>query len=103
MAVETDDTAFITSSEGFLLFADKSLNTVFTLSKKAFAPGTAYTAADGGPFVGRLDLKTGVITPVVTGLGNPGGMVFVDTSQHDVDHGRSEGDNECQDRDWNTH
>lgn len=82
-SVETDDTAFITSSEGFLLFADKNLNTVFTLSKKSFVPGTAYTAADGGPFVGGLDLATGHIAPIVTGLGNPGGMVFVDTSKHD--------------------
>lgn len=82
MAVETDDTAFVTSSEGFLLFADKQLNTVYTLSKKSFVPGTAYTAADGGPFVGTLDMTNGVITPIVTGLGNPGGMVFVDTSKH---------------------
>jgi hypothetical protein len=61
--VETDDTAFVTSSEGFILFA----------------PGAAYTAADGGPLVGTLDMTSGIITPVVTGLGNPGGLVFVDT------------------------
>ena len=78
--VETDDTAFVTSSQGFLLFSDKGLNTVFALSKKAFIPGAAYTAADGGSFVGTIDLTTGVITPIVTGLTNPGGLVFVDTS-----------------------
>lgn len=78
--VETDDTAFASSSQGFLLFADKGLNTVFKLTKDAFAPGSAYTAADGGPFVGTLDFTSGIITPVVTGLSNPGGMVFVDTS-----------------------
>jgi hypothetical protein len=27
-----------------------------------------------------LDLTSGAITPVVTGLMNPGGLVFVDTS-----------------------
>jgi hypothetical protein len=78
--VETDDTAFATSSEGYILFADKGLNKVFVLQKKAFTPGAVYTAADGGPFVGTLDLTSGVITPVVTGLMNPGGLVFVDTS-----------------------
>jgi hypothetical protein len=78
--VETDDTAFVTSSEGFILFADKGLNTVYKLSKNGFAPGVAYTAADGGPFVGTLDLSSGVVTPVVTGLVGPGGLVFVDTS-----------------------
>ena len=83
--VEVDDTAFTTSTEGVILFADKGSNKVYQLKKKAFAPGTAYTAADGGPFVGIIDLTTGIITPIVTGLGNPGGMVFVDTSKQDND------------------
>jgi hypothetical protein len=79
--VTVDDTAFVTSTEGFLLFADKKLNKVFALKKDALVPGTAYTAADGGPFVGTVDLTTGVITPIVTGLVGPGGMAFVDTSK----------------------
>lgn len=78
--VEVDDTAFVTSSQGFILFADKGLNTVYTLKRNAFAPGAAYTAADGGPFVGTLDMTSGVITPIVTGLNGPGGLVFVDTT-----------------------
>lgn len=85
MPVEVDDTAFVTSTEGFILFADKGLNQVFMLKKDAFAPGTAYTAADGGPFVGTIDLTTGVITPIVTGLNGPGGLVFVDTTKHPGD------------------
>jgi hypothetical protein len=101
--VETDDTTFATSSEGFILISDKKLNTVYKLSKKAFAPGAAYTAADGGPFVGTVDLTTGVVTPVVTGLMNPGGLVFVDTSKHGRDFGR-EGENEgCRERAWDSH
>ena len=78
--VETDDTAFATSSVGYILFADKKLNTVYVLEKKAFSPGAVYTAADGGPFVGTVDLTSGVITPIVTGLMNPGGLVFVEAS-----------------------
>jgi hypothetical protein len=93
--VEVDDTAFVTSREGFILFADKGLNAVYKLSKNVFAPGTAYTAADGGPFVGTLDLTTGVITPIVTGLGNPGGMMFVDTSERDEHELRGEGQDQC--------
>jgi len=99
MPVETDDTAFITSTAGFLLFADKGLNAVYTLSKKAFVPGTAFTAADGGPFVGTLDLTTGVVTPIVTGLVGPGGMVFVDTSKHVGDDHRESQGNSCGDDD----
>lgn len=99
MSVETDDTAFVTSTQGFLIFADKGLNTVYLLKKNAFSPGTAYTAADGGPFVGTLDFTTGVITPIVTGLSNPGGMMFVDTS---TPSGKSDGGERrgvCQDLD----
>lgn len=83
-AVETDDTVFVTSAQGYILFADKGLNEVFKLGRAVFSPGQAYTAADGGPFVGALDMTTGVVTPVVTGLspGGPGGMQFVDTSVH---------------------
>jgi hypothetical protein len=99
MAVETDDTAFVTSSKGFLLFADKKLNTVFTLSKAGFTPGTAYTAADGGPFVGTVDLTTGVVTPIVTGLVNPGGMVFVDTAKRNGEDSRESEKNACRERD----
>lgn len=78
--VEVDDTNFATSSSGFFLVADKNLNAVYAIHKKAFAPGAAYTAADGAHFVGALDMSTGFITPIVTGLPNPGGLVFVDTS-----------------------
>lgn len=98
--VETDDTSFATSSEGFILFADKKLNTVYKLSKKAFAPGAAYTAADGGPFVGTIDMTTGVITPIVTGLMNPGGLVFVDTSKTGRDLGGEKENEGCRERDW---
>ena len=100
-SVETDDTAFVTSSQGFLLFADKGLNIVYKLQKNAFAPGAAYTAADGGPFVGTLDVTSGLITPVVTGLANPGGMVFVDTSNPDPDR-KHESSDVCRDPERNS-
>jgi hypothetical protein len=95
--VETDDTAFVTSSQGFILFADKGLNTVFKLTRSGFLPGSAYTAADGGPFVGTLDLTSGIVTPVVTGISNPGGLVYVDTSKQDA--GSRNDDREHSDRD----
>jgi hypothetical protein len=101
--MEVDDTAFVTSSEGFILFADKGLNKVFALKKNAFAPGAAYTAADGGPFVGTIDLTTGFITPIVTGLKNPGGVVFVDTSKHESDGSRDEDRDSCHDRERDSH
>jgi hypothetical protein len=104
--VEVDDTMFVTSTEGFVLMADKGLNTVFALKKQAFVPGTAYTAADGGPFVGTIDLTTGVITPIVTGLKGPGGMAFVDTTKRAGDSPQLDG-NICRGGDgqdgWDSH
>jgi hypothetical protein len=97
--VEVDDTAFVTSTEGLVLFADKKLNTVFSLKKNAFVPGAAYTAADGASFVGTIDMTTGVINPIVTGLGNPGGVVFVDTSKHDANRSHRDDRESCGDRD----
>ena len=98
MPVEVDDTAFVTSSEGFILFADKGLNTVYKLSRSGFVPGSAYTAADGGPFVGALDITSGVITPIVTGLVGPGGLVFVKTPGAADDGDNNDGDDKWQDQ-----
>jgi hypothetical protein len=96
MGVEVDDTFFTTSSQGFILFADKGLNKVFKLSKNGWAPGVAYTAADGGPFVGTIDLTTGVITPIVKNLVGPGGLMFVDTSKRDLSSWKN-GEESCRD------
>jgi hypothetical protein len=94
--VEVDDTAFATSSTGFILFADKGANTVYRLTTNAFVPGTVYSSANSGPFVGTTDLTSGVITPIVTGVSNPGGLIFVDTSGNDTTVGT--GKDECNGR-----
>ena len=72
------------------------LNTVFKLSRAGFVPGSAYTAADGGPFVGALDIASGVVTPIVTGPVGPGGLVFVSTSEDEDTDSRQ--DQECDRR-----
>ena len=41
--VQVDDTNFTTSSQGFILFADKTLNVVYKLSRQAFPPNVAFT------------------------------------------------------------
>ena len=66
------------------------------MSKKGWAPGVAYTAADGGPFVGTIDLTSGIITPVVTGLANPGGLMFVDTSKRDDGFSQEQNEESCR-------
>lgn len=79
-----DDTAFATANSGFIIFADKQLQTVYKITAPYFYMGAAYTAFqdDTGTFgfVGHTDFSTGVSTPIITGLGNPGGMAFIPSS-----------------------
>lgn len=95
--VQVDDTNFTTSSQGFILFADKTLNVVYKLSRQAFPPNVAFTSANGASAVGTINLTTGLITPVVTGLGNPGGLIFVDTLPSDGFRSYHQGSS-CEDR-----
>jgi hypothetical protein len=90
---QIDDTIFTPSRKGFYLMADTPANTVYVISKEAFASGVAYSAAVGAPnsagvsegFVGKLDLDSGYITPVATGFQSPHGMAFIPTDGAD-DH-----------------
>jgi hypothetical protein len=76
-AITVDDTDFLRDSSGVLLVADTAGNAVYEISAPFFEPGAAYSASDTGGFVGALDLGTGVLTPVVTGMVSPHGMKFV--------------------------
>jgi hypothetical protein len=83
---QLDDTVFTNQSAGELLVADKKLNTVFAITAPYFGPN-AYSAVSvfsspSAPssiasFVGQTNLTTGFVTPIVTGMSNPGGMAFI--------------------------
>ncbi len=79
-STQIDDTVFATSSHGVILVSDRDAGAdgsgiVYAISRNLFAPGAAYSATPNS--VGALDLDTGVITPVVTGMSSPHGMAFV--------------------------
>jgi hypothetical protein len=83
---QLDDTVFTTQPAGELLVADKNLNAVYAITAPYFA-AAAYSAVQvfvpptaANPttsFVSETDLTTGVVTPIVNGMGNPGGMAFI--------------------------
>jgi hypothetical protein len=87
-AAETqlDDTVFTNQSAGELLVADKGLNAVYAITAPYFA-AAAYSAVSvfvpasalnpTVSFVGQTNLTTGFVTPIVTGMSNPGGMAFI--------------------------
>lgn len=72
-----DDTVFPTSSAGFLLVSDTGGDTVYKITAPFFEPGSAYSASDTEGFVGQLDVNSGVLTPVVTGMVSGHGMDFI--------------------------
>jgi len=72
---QIDDTVLANASQGVLLVSDRDGETVYSVTEPFFGPGEAYSA--GPNFVGRQDLHTGVLIPVVTGLVSPHGMHFI--------------------------
>ncbi len=83
---QLDDTVFTNQSAGELLVADKGLNAVYAITAPYFA-AAAYSAVQvfvpatatlpSAAFVGQTDLTTGVVTPILNNMGNPGGMAFI--------------------------
>jgi hypothetical protein len=73
--VQIDDTIYATSSHGVILVSDRDGETIYAISKDIFSPGAPYSATPTS--VGKLDLDTGVITNVVTGMVSPHGMAFI--------------------------
>jgi hypothetical protein len=87
-----DDTAFAPRRPAFLLVSDTPNNTVLRIDRmNGFEPGTPYSASDTAGLVGALNLDTGVLTPVVIGLGSGHGMIFA------VPHDRDDRDDEFRD------
>ena len=79
---QVDDTSFATGGQSTLLFSDKGDNAVYSITGN-FAAGTAYSSAasnsgvTGTDFIGALNMTNGNLTPIVSGVNNPGGQAFL--------------------------
>jgi hypothetical protein len=73
--VQIDDTVFAASSYGVILVSDRDGETVYAISRNIFSPHAAYSATPNS--VAELNMDTGVLTNVVTGMVSPHGMAFV--------------------------
>ncbi len=76
-----DDTAFASHPGDFLLVSDLGGEAVYRIDSPTlgFEPGVAYSASDSSGLVATLNLDTGVLTNIVTGLVSGRGMLFVST------------------------
>lgn len=76
--IDTDDTQLVSSTTGYFLFADKGGN-VYKLSASSFQLGYGISSDATNNTLDLLNYSTGLETPIVTGLVNPGGVLFIPT------------------------
>lgn len=69
-----DDTRYAPSGRTFMLFSDTTKDYVYRVDG-TFNPGSAFSSAPTQE--ASLNLTTGVLTPIVSGLGHANGMIFV--------------------------
>jgi hypothetical protein len=74
-STQIDDTVLATGAHGVILVSDLGGETIYSITKDIFSPGTAYSATPTS--VATNDLDTGVLTNVVTGMTSPHGMAFI--------------------------
>jgi hypothetical protein len=78
--VELNDVIFTTSTAGTLYITDTGSNTIYTLTKPYFPANEIYGAEVIANDVGLVDMNTGIVSPVVTGLNGPHVLAFAPTS-----------------------
>ena len=74
-AVSVDDSLFPPSTAGDVLLTDQTNNVIYRVS--GHFKGTMLSAAQDIGQLGKVDIKTGRFTPVITGLGSPRGLAFL--------------------------
>jgi hypothetical protein len=95
LSVSVDDTLFLPSRQGgedgfrsdatgVVLVTDQGSGTTYELSGPGLGSIGALTAALDAGEVGRLDIKTGTFTPIVSGLVNPRGLAFLGAEGTDM-------------------
>ncbi len=69
-----DDTRFVPQGPTFMLLADTPQDAIYRIDGN-FSSGDAYSA--GQTMLLKLNLTSGALTPVVSGLGAPHGLAFI--------------------------
>jgi hypothetical protein len=77
--ITIDDTAFVPPGAAYLLVSDVGSGIIYRIDRTPFGfePGQAYSASDTAGVVGTVNLDTGVLTPIVTGMSSARGLQFV--------------------------
>jgi hypothetical protein len=79
--ITVDDTVFPTAPSGTIFVVDTKGDAVYAVKSDAFQPGGAYSASDSDGILGKVDLSTGLVTPIVSGMKTPHGALFLPAVQ----------------------
>jgi hypothetical protein len=75
--VTVDDSVFPTQASGTIYVVDTKANIVYAVTSNVFPPNSAFSASDTTGVLARVDLETGKLTSIVTGMASPHGALFV--------------------------
>jgi hypothetical protein len=82
---DLDDAAFATAHKGTFFLADTGHNRVLRISAAELSVGSLYASVSSLNALVAVNLKTGVVTPVVGNLQGPHGLQFVAHTEEDED------------------
>jgi hypothetical protein len=72
-----DDTLFNPGATGEILMTDQTTGAIYQVTVPAGSTAQAYSAAQDAGELGITNLSTGLFTPVISGLGSPRGLAFL--------------------------
>jgi hypothetical protein len=78
--VTVDDTVFPTQASGTIYVVDTAADVVYAVTSNAFPPNSAFSASDTTGVLAQVNLQTGQLTSIVTGMKSPHGALFVPPS-----------------------
>jgi hypothetical protein len=75
--VTVDDTVFPTQASGTIYVVDTKADVVYAVTSSVFPSNSAFSASDTTGVLAQVNLQTGVLTSIVTGMQSPHGALFV--------------------------
>lgn len=78
--VTVDDTVYPTQISGTIYVVDTSADVVYSVKSNAFQPNSVFAASDSNGVLAQVDLTTGQLTPIISGMKSPHGALFVPAS-----------------------
>jgi hypothetical protein len=80
--VSVDDSLFNPGATGEILMTDQATGTIYQVTVPAGSSAQVFSAAQDAGELGTTNLTTGLFTPVISGLGSPRGLAFINAGAY---------------------